>query len=740
MNGQARETIAHRICPFCEACCGLELTLVEGRLTKVRGHAADVLSAGYICPKAVAMKDLQEDPDRLRQPLIKRDGRFVEATWDEAFAEIERRLPPIIKAQGKDAVGMVLGNPVVHKIGLLLYATRLTRTLGTQNVFTASTLDQMPKHLSSGLMFGDWLSIPVPDIGRTDFLLVLGANPMVSNGSLWTVPNFRDRAKALRARGGKMVVIDPRRTETAKAADLHLFIRPGADVFFLLGMAHTLFDEKLVKLGRLSQHVRGVEEVKAAVQEFSPERAAGRCGIPAATIRDLARQLARAKHAAVYGRVGTCTQEYGTLCNWLVDVLNILTGHFDEPGGVMFPKAPAFAANTMGKPGTGRGVVTGRRTSRVSGAPEVLGEFPIGCMAEEIETPGDGQIKALITVASNPVLSAPNGARLSAALGQLDFMVSLDIYVNETTRHADVILPGPAPLEDMHYDVAFSQLSCRNHARYSAPVLPRTPGQPDEWETLTRLTAIIQGRGANADIGQIDDEFTADDVRRMAGPLAEVVLKTVANRRGPQRLLDLGLRAGPYGDQFGLKNSGLNLDKVMAAEGGIDLGSLAPRIPEVLRTPSGKIELAPPMLLSDLKRAAADLLKPAPELVIIGRRQLHSNNSWMHNLPVLAKSATCTAQINPGDAQRLGLHTGGKARITSGTGSVEAEVEISDDMMPGVVSLPHGWGHNLPGVKLSVAAGQPGTNLNALLDENLRDPLSGDQVLNGVPIQVAPVA
>jgi anaerobic selenocysteine-containing dehydrogenase len=312
--------------------------------------------------------------------------------------------------------------------------------------------------------------------------------------------------------------------------------------------------------------------------------------------------------------------------------------------------------------------------------------------------------------------------------------------VNETTRHADVILPGPAPLEDMHYDVAFSQLSCRNHARYSAPVLPRTPGQPDEWETLTRLTAIIQGRGANADIGQIDDEFTADDVRRMAGPLAEVVLKTVAPRRGPQRLLDLGLRAGPYGDQFGLKNSGLNLDKVMAAEGGIDLGSLAPRIPEVLRTPSGKIELAPPMLLSDLKRAAADLLKPAPELVIIGRRQLHSNNSWMHNLPVLAKSATCTAQINPGDAQRLGLHTGGKARITSGTGSVEAEVEISDDMMPGVVSLPHGWGHNLPGVKLSVAAGQPGTNLNALLDENLRDPLSGDQVLNGVPIQVAPVA
>jgi anaerobic selenocysteine-containing dehydrogenase len=664
----------------------------------------------------------------------------VEATWDQAFAEIERRLPPILKAHGKDSAGIVLGNPVAHKIGLLLYGMRLTRALGTQNVFSASTLDQMPKHLSSGLMFGDWLSIPVPDIGRTDFLLVLGANPMVSNGSLWTVPNFRDKAKALRGRGGKIVVIDPRRTDTAKAADQHVFIRPGGDVFFLLGMVNTLFEEKLVKLGRLGQHVTGVEQVKAAVREFSPENVAGRCGITAETIRGLARQLAAAKRAAVYGRVGTCTQEYGTLCSWLVDVLNILTAHFDEPGGAMFPKAAALAANTMGKPGTGRGVVTGRRRSRVAGAPEVLGEFPIGCLAEEVETPGEGQVKALITLGSNPVLSAPNGARLSAALEKLDFMISLDIYLNETTRHADVILPGPSPLEDMHYDVAFTQLSYRNHARYSEPILPHTPGQPDEWETLTRLTGIVMGRGAGVDIAQLDEELTKEDVKRMAGPLAGVVMKTVAKRNGPQRLLDLGLRAGPYGDQFGLKPSGLNLDKVMAAEGGIDLGPLEPRVPEVLRTPSGKIELAPPMLLVDLKRAAAGLNQPSAELVIIGRRQLHSNNSWMHNLPALAKSGSCTALVNPSDAQRLGLISGSKARITSSKGSVEAEVEISEDMMPGVVSLPHGWGHNLPGAKLTVAAAQPGTNLNALLDENQRDPLSGDQVLSGVPIQMMRLA
>lgn len=740
MSAHAPETIAHRICPFCEACCGLELTLSEGKVTSVRGHAADVFSRGYVCPKAVAIKDLHDDPDRLRTPLIKRDGRFVEARWDEAFAEIERRLPPVIQACGKDAVGMVLGNPVVHKIGLLLYATRLTRTLGTHNVFTASTLDQMPKHLSSGLMFGDWLSIPVPDIERTDFLLILGANPMVSNGSLWTVPNFRDKAKALRARGGKMIVVDPRRTDTAKAADQHLFIRPSGDVFFLLGMVHTLFEEKLVKLGRLAQHVTGVEDLKAAVAGFSAERVAERCGISAATIRDLTRQLAAAKCAAVYGRVGTCTQEYGTLCNWLVDVLNILTGHFDTAGGAMFPKAAAFAMNTMGKPGTGRGVTTGRRKSRVSGAPEVLGEFPISCLPEEIDTPGDGQIKALITVGSNPVLSAPNGARISAALEQLEFMVSLDIYVNETTRHADVILPGSSPLEDIHYDAAFNQLSYHNSARYSAPVLPRSKGQPEEWESLMRLTAIVQGKGRNADIGTLDDEFTAEDVRRMAGPLADVVLKTVAHRRGPERLLDLALRAGPYGDQFGLKADGLNLDKVKASKAGIDLGPLAPRVPEVLRTPSGKIELAPPMLLEDLKRPASDLQKPAPDLVIIGRRQLHSNNSWMHNLPTLAKSGHCTALVNPSDAKRLGLKDGGRARITRGNISVDAEVELSDDMMPGVVSLPHGWGHNLPGAKLSVAAQQPGTNLNALLDENQRDPLSGDSVLSGVPIQMALLA
>ncbi|MGZ4854520.1 MAG: molybdopterin-dependent oxidoreductase [Candidatus Angelobacter sp.] len=736
-----KETIHHRICPFCEACCGLEITVAEGRVKRIRGHAADVFSGGYLCPKGVALKDLHEDPDRLRKPLIKRDGRFVEATWDEAFAEIERRLPPIIAKHGADSVALTLGNPVVHKAALLLYAPRLGRALGSKNVFSASTLDQMPKHLSCGLMFGDFLSIPVPDIERTDFLLMLGANPMVSNGSLWTVPNFRDKAKALRARGGQLVVVDPRRTETAKAADEHIFIRPSGDVFLLLGMVHALFAENMVHLNRLADHVAGADALERAVAGFAPERVAARCGIPAETIRTLARSLAAAKHAVVYGRVGTCTQEYGTLCSWLVDVLNILTGHFDEPGGAMFPKAAALQANTMGKPGMGKGIVTGRRKSRVSGAPEVLGEFPMSCLAEEIQTPGEGQVRALITVSSNPALSSPNGERLSAAMDQLDFMVSMDIYLNETTRHADVILPGTSPLEDSHYDVAFSQLSYRNHARYSHSVFPHAADHPEEWQVLLRLIGIIQGKGAAADIDRIDDELLMEDLRRTAGPYAEQIFKTLSRQRGVERLLDLGLRSGPYGDQFGMKPDGLNLDKVQAEEGGIDLGALEPRVPEVLRTPSGKIELAPAMLIDDLKRPAADLEQPAPELVIVGRRQLHGNNSWMHNLPVLAKGAAqCIALVNPADAARLGLEDGAQARIAHDGRSIEAEVEITDEMMPGVVSLPHGWGHDQPGTQLEVAVANPGANLNALMDENRRDPLSGNAVLSGMEVEMRPVA
>ena len=743
-------TSVHRICPFCEACCGLKVDIETDAATgvqqvvKVRGDDDDVFSKGFLCPKAVGLKDLHEDPDRLRAPLIKRNGVFEQASWDEAYAEIARRLPPVIAAGGANAVATVLGNPVAHKMSLMLYFPRLARMLGTRNMFSASSVDQVPKMLSCGLMFGSWLGIPVPDIERCDYLMIIGANPMVSNGSLWTVPDYRGKAKALRERGGKIVVIDPRRTETAAAADTHHFIRPGADVFFLLGLCHTLFDEGLVDLKHLTGHVTGLELLQPAFAAYSPEAVAARCGIEAPVLRELARTLAATPRAAVYGRIGTCTQQFGTLCSWLIDVVNVLTGHLDAQGGMMFPRPAAFGANTRGKGGSGRGVVTGRYASRVSKAPEVSGELPLTCLAEEIDTPGPGRIRALIAIAANPVLSSPNGARLAQALDQLDFMVSMDIYLNETSRHADVILPGPSPLEDAHYDVSFTQFSHRNHARYSAPAMARNDHQPDEWESMLRIGAIAAGvPGAAApdfDLDAFDDAALREELERAYGEAAPTLLAAVSQRRGPQRLLDLGLRGGPYGDQFGRQPGGLSLAAIEAAPSGIDLGAMAPRIPEALRTPSGKIELAPPALLDDLARVAEALAAPRADMVIIGRRQLRSNNSWMHNLPVLAKGAfRCTALIHPLDAARLQLIDGAMALIRNGDKAIEAQVEISEDMMPGVVSLPHGWGHDLPGTQMAVAALRPGANLNALLDENLRDPLSGNAVLSGVAVSLSPL-
>jgi anaerobic selenocysteine-containing dehydrogenase len=745
-------TTHHRICSLCEACCGLELQVQAGKVISVRGHEADVFSAGYICPKGVALKELHDDPDRLRTPLIKRNGVFEPATWPQAWAEIERRLPAVQLAHGRNAVGLVAGNPSSHKMGLLLYFPRLARALGSRNIFSAATLDQMPRHLSSGLLFGQWMSVPVPDIARADLLVVLGANPVASNGSMWTVPDFKGKAKAMQARGGKLVVIDPRRTETAAMADTHHFIRPGGDAFLLMGLLHTLFAERLVSLGNVADHVNGVQAIEAAVNSFTPALMAPRCGISAQDIIKLARQLASTPRASIYARIGSCTQEFGTLSTWLVDVINTLTGHLDQQGGAMFPKAAAFAMNTAGNSanvGKGRGVITGRHHSRVSGAPEVMGEFPMTCMAEEIETAGAGQIKAFITVATNPVLSSPNGERLSKALEKLDFMVSLDIYLNETTRHADVILPGPSPLEDSHYDAPYPQMSWRNHARFSPAVLPRAQEQPSEWETMVRLAGIVSGQGTTQTAKQLDDAHFAQTVQQQFGEQAPAVLGATQAWCGPERLLDLALRSGPYGDQFGSAPQGLSLDKVRAAQaaGGIDLGPLQPRIPEMLRTPSGKIELAPPALLADLQRAAADLARPAPDMVIIGRRDVRSNNSWMHNLPILAKGPMrCTALVHPADAARLGLVDGGMACIEATPAKpstprrIEAQVQFSNDLMPGVVRLPHGWGHDQPGTAQNLAAQRPGANLNALLDEDLRDPLSGNAVLSGVAVRLSAVA
>jgi len=723
--------VAYTTCPLCEATCGLELTLDEdGRVTRVKGDSEDVFSRGFICPKGGSITALHEDPDRLRTPLVRRDGELVEATWDEAFAEIERRLGPLLEQHGRNAVGVYLGNPSVHNLSFSLYSRVLLKALGTRNIFSASTVDQMPKQVAAGLMFGTFLSIPIPDIDRTSYMLILGANPLASNGSLMTAPDYRGRMRAVRERGGKVVVIDPRRSRTAEHADEHHFIRPGTDALFLAAIAREIFEAGLADAGAVAEHVEGVEDARRLVAPFEPERAAAACGIAAEDIRRIARELAGADSACVYGRIGTCTQEFGTLASWLVDVINTITGNLDRPGGVMFPKAAAGQPNTQGEPGRGRGTVLGRWTSRVRGLPETFGELPVAALAEEIETPGEDQVRALITVAGNPGLSSPNSERLAAALEGLDFMLSLDIYVNETTRHADVILPGPSAFEHSHYDLAFYQLSVRNIANYTPALMEPPPGMPDDWETMLRLTAIATGQGADADIAAIDDFVAAETARRSGLDVAEHA--GAMARRGSDRMLDLLLRAGPYD---------LTLADLEAAPHGIDLGPLEPRIPEMLRTSTGKVELAPEPIAADMPRLEAALDRNVNGgMVLIGRRQLRSNNSWMHNIQPLVKGKErCTAHVHPDDAARLGLRDGEPARVSSRAGAIEVPVEVTDAVMPGVVSIPHGWGHDMAGVRMEVASAHAGTNSNVLSDELLLDPLSGNAVLNGIPVELAPV-
>ncbi|HVQ89761.1 MAG TPA: molybdopterin-dependent oxidoreductase [Mycobacteriales bacterium] len=743
-------TLAYRTCPLCEAMCGLEIELRDGdRPGAVRGDRADVFSAGYLCPKGVSIGKLHDDPERLRAPLLRTGDRWREVSWDEAFGEIERRLPPILAEHGRNAVATYLGNPNVHDLAPTLYLPVLIRALGSDYRFSASTLDQWPKQVSSGLMFGTELSIAIPDVDRTDYLLVLGANPMVSNGSLFTAPDLPGRLRRLRERGGRLVVVDPRRTRTADVADEHLPIRPGTDALFLAALAHELFDAGLVTLGPAEPHLVGVAEVGRAVAGFAPDKVAEACGIDAATIRRVARELAAAPSAAVYGRIGTTTTEFGTVASWLVDVLNTLTGNLDRPGGVLFPLPAAGSPNTAGPAGVGRGIrVPGSRRTRVRGLSSTLGEFPTAVLAEEIDTPGaDGtRLRALITVAGNPALSAPNATRLDAALSTLDFMVSVDLYLNETTRHADVILPAPSPLARGHYDLAFTGLAVRNVARWSPSTLPLRPTEQPVSSTLLRLVCVLLGNGLTP--AALDDtiaaelarRLVADPASRVAGRSADELLAAVAPRRAEERLLDLMLRAGPYGEGLGSHPDGLSLDVLAAHPHGIDLGPLRPRLPGVLRTPSGKVELAPPQLLADLPRLAGTLGRPDPGLLLVGRRDLRSNNSWMHNLEPLVKGRNrCTLQVHPVDADRLRLRAGAPARIESAVGAVEAEVEVTDTVREGVVSLPHGWGHDRPGTRLATAATRAGVNSNILTDPGPLDPLSGTARLNGIPVTVAPI-
>ena len=739
---------ALRICPLCEATCGLTLTIEGTRVTGARGDRDDVFSKGFICPKGASFGALDADPDRLRTPLVRKDGELREATWDEAFDAVAAGLRPVVERYGPHAVGIVLGNPNVHTMAGALYPPALLAGLGTRSVFTASTLDQMPKHVSSGLLYGDANAIPVPDLDHTGHLLLIGANPLESNGSLCTAPDFPGKLRALKARGGTLTVIDPRRTRTAKLADRHVAIRPGTDALLLAAMVNVLYEERLTDLGDLAPHVQDVDEVAAAVREFTPEAAAEACDVDAGTIRELARELAAAPTAAVYGRIGSCTVPHGTLASWLVDVLNILTGNLDRPGGALFPQS---ATDRTPRPaGPGHGFQLGRWASRVSGHPEAKGELPTAALAEEIDTatPEGTPVRAVICVAANPVLSAPDGDRLDKALGALDFMVSVDPYLNETSRHAAVVLPPPPPSQSAHFDFAFNTLAVRNQVRYNRAAVPLEPGRMAETEILARLVLAATGMHG-ADPSAVDamviDTTLGKAVKEPHSPVHGRDPKELAAQltgdTGPERRLDLMLRLGPYGDGFGAREDGLTLEKLLGRPHGIDLGPLRSRLPQPLKTPSGRVELLPAPIAADLPRLRTALRERPAGLVLVGRRHLRSNNSWMHNVPALTGGTNrCTLQLHPDDAERLSLTDGTAVRVKGAGGEVTAPVEITDSVRRGVVSLPHGWGHDRPGTRMSHAATDPGVNVNQLLDGTLLDPLSGTAVLNGIPVELTQVA
>ncbi len=735
-----------RTCPLCEAHCGIrvEVDRAAGRIRRITGDPDDPLSRGYLCPKAHGLIGLHEDPDRLRRPLLRRGDERVEIGWDEALDLAAEGLRRIRDRHGADAVATYLGNPNAHDVGSILYGPPFQRALGTRWRFSATSVDQLPKMVSCCLLFGSPGLFPIPDVDRTDFLLVLGANPLVSNGSLMTAPDMRGRLRRLRERGGRLVVVDPRRSETARVANRHLPIRPGTDALLLFALVRVLFDEGRVRPGRLAAFTRGLERVELLSRPFTPEAVAGPTGIAADEIRVLARDFAGADRACCYGRIGTCTQEFGTLASWLVDVLNVLTGNLDREGGALFPRAATSPADDTPRR-RGR-VPLGRWRSRVRGLPEFAGELPVACLAEEIDAAGEERVRALVTIAGNPVLSTPNGARLARALEGLDFMVSVDLYLNETTRFADLILPPDSPLERWNYDLIFHGVSVRQVARESPPVFERPAGSLPQWRILLELAARLGGTDADSLDELLLSGLIASAVGRAGTPAEgvtpEAARAALGDRPGPERMIDLMLRAGPWGDGFDDSREGLSLARLREHPSGIDLGPLEPRLPRILATASGAIELAPEPIAGDVPRLEARLAELArpPRLVLVGRRQVRTNNSWMHNVPALAKGRDrCTLLVHPDDARALGLESGKPARVRSRVGEVEVPVRISTEVRPGVVSLPHGFGHGAPGTRLRVASRCPGANSNLLADETRVDALSGNAVLNGIPVEVTPL-
>ncbi|MFT3859623.1 MAG: molybdopterin-dependent oxidoreductase [Aquabacterium sp.] len=716
------------VCNLCEAICGLSFQVQGGRIISIKGDDNDPLSRGHICPKAVALKDLHEDPDRLRAPLRRitdAEGRtrWQTISWDQAFDLVVEQLVRVRELHGSNAVAIYQGNPTVHNWGNVTHGPLFLGQLKTRNRFSATSVDQLPHHVVAYWLYGHQMHIPIPDVDHTHFMLILGGNPMASNGSLMTSPDIRNRFKALKARGGKLVVIDPRRTETAEVADEHHFIDPGTDAAWLLSVVHTLFDEELVKPGAFEPLIDNIKAVRDAVAAFRPEATAAVTGIDAATTRRLAREIAAADGAVIYGRMGLSTQMHGVVCQWAIQVINLLTGNLDREGGSLIT-SPAVDLIQLGlmKPGH-----FDAWRSRVRGAPEFGGELPVSVMAEEMLAPGEGRVRALVTSCGNPVLSTPNGRQLEQALSQLDFMVSIDFYLNETTRHAHVILPPTCGVEHDHYDLVFLHLAVRNVARYSEAVVPAAPGALHDWEIYSELARRYARRVWSLERASARQRLT------------DMAMRGIMGRMPPRKMLDMGLKRSKRGVSF---------KQLLAHPHGVDLGPLQPSLLDKLQRRQRRIDLMPDAIRQELPQLTGLLITAvdaqalaADALKLIGRRHVRSNNSWMHNSERLVSGKPrCTLWMHPQDAEARYLQDGQIVSVSSRVGQVQVPLQVTPDIRPGVVSLPHGWGHDRPGIRMGVAQAHAGASINDLTDDRHTERISGNAAFSAVPVKVAAAA
>jgi anaerobic selenocysteine-containing dehydrogenase len=687
-----------RTCNLCEAMCGLKITLNNKEILKIEGDFEDQFSRGHICPKAAGLKYIYEDPNRLKRPLQKTANGWKEITWVAAFELASIKIKETQEKYGPNAIGVYQGNPSIHNLGTMMYAGEFFKSLKTKNMFTATSTDQLPHHFASWLMFGHPMLIPIPDIDNTDFMLIIGGNPLVSNGSMMSVPDVANRLKAIQSRGGKFVVVDPRKTETAEKADEHYFIKPNADAFLLLAIINVIVTSKKANLGKLKEEIEGFELVEQFSKEYTPESVSNFTGISAEKITQLALDFVNAKSAVCYGRVGVSTQAFGGVCQWLINVLNVITGNLDSQGGAMF----ALPAIDFVGPAKPRDRFK-RWASRVSGLPEFLGELPVAAMAEEILTPGQDQIKLMITSCGNPILSTPNGGALDKAFESLDFMIAFDIYLNETTQHADLILPPATGLENSHYDLTFHNLTVRNNAKYSPRLFNKTEGAKYDWEIYQELKNVFYGE--------------ANEIQE------------------PEQKLDLGLRYGPYK---------MSLEQLKNTPHGVDLGEMKPILMSRIKTENQKINLCPELLVADLERLnkmKADFESTKNTFWLIGRRGLRDNNSWMHNAEKLMKGKNrCTIMMHTDDAKKHGFNNQDIIKVSSRVGSIKLPIEVTNEMMQGVVSMPHGYGHARKGVKMDVATQYAGVSINDLTDEKQIDELTGNSAFSNVKVWVEAVA